>query len=100
MQRAWAQGRLPSDSHPPHHGMECVACARCTSGRRHFTSYLIHTIPWMATPPPRLCAAPARLQAVMELAREGCRTISGVMRAALLEHTQRLAVARGITAAV
>ena len=31
-------------------GMECVACARCTSGRRHFTSYLIHTIPWMATP--------------------------------------------------
>ena len=31
--------------------MECVACARCTSGRRHFTSYLIHTIPWMATPP-------------------------------------------------
>ena len=32
-------------------GMECVACARCTSGRRHFTSYLIHTIPWMATPP-------------------------------------------------
>ncbi|KAG2447822.1 hypothetical protein HYH02_007278 [Chlamydomonas schloesseri] len=39
-------------------------------------------------------------QAVMELAREGCRTISGVMRQALLEHTQRLAVARGITAAV
>ncbi|KAG2490057.1 hypothetical protein HYH03_011522 [Edaphochlamys debaryana] len=35
-------------------------------------------------------------QTVLELAREGCKTISGIMRAKLLEHTQRLAVARGL----
>ncbi|GFR47028.1 hypothetical protein Agub_g8713 [Astrephomene gubernaculifera] len=35
-------------------------------------------------------------QAVLELAREGCRTISSVMRGALLEHTRRLALARGM----
>lgn len=35
-------------------------------------------------------------QAVLELAREGCRSISGVMRQALLEHTRRLATARGL----
>ncbi|GLC38187.1 Exosome complex component rrp41 [Pleodorina starrii] len=35
-------------------------------------------------------------QAVLDLARDGCRTISGVMREALLEHTKRLAVARGM----
>ena len=31
----------------------CASPPRWSSGRRHFTSYLIHTIPWMATPPPR-----------------------------------------------
>ncbi|KAG1660225.1 hypothetical protein FOA52_005095 [Chlamydomonas sp. UWO 241] len=43
----------------------------------------------------------SRLQAdvferVVELAQEGCRAVAGVMQAALLEHTQRLATARGI----
>ncbi|KXZ46723.1 hypothetical protein GPECTOR_41g688 [Gonium pectorale] len=38
-------------------------------------------------------------ETVLELAREGCRTISGVMRGALLEHTRRLALARGLVGA-
>ncbi|PNH08272.1 putative exosome complex exonuclease 1 [Tetrabaena socialis] len=35
-------------------------------------------------------------QTVLELARDGCHAISEVMRRALLEHTKRLAVARGL----
>ncbi|GIL81470.1 hypothetical protein Vretimale_1022 [Volvox reticuliferus] len=35
-------------------------------------------------------------ETVVDLARDGCRAISGVMRNALLEHTKRLAVARGM----
>mmetsp|Transcript_11432 Transcript_11432/g.20163 ORF Transcript_11432/g.20163 Transcript_11432/m.20163 type:complete len:245 (-) Transcript_11432:375-1109(-) len=35
-------------------------------------------------------------ETVMKLASEGCRTVSGFMREKLLEHTQRLADARGV----
>ena len=37
-------------THPSLDPHPCCCCCCCCSAIRYFTSYLIHTIPWMATP--------------------------------------------------
>ena len=40
---------------------------------------------------------PEHLEAVAELAEQGCRAVAKFMRAQLLQHTQALATVRGLT---